>query len=48
MEPLLGLEVTDQADRQLGVSEVIRTTQALDDYADFIPLCLEWLENELK
>jgi aminoglycoside phosphotransferase (APT) family kinase protein len=41
----LGLEVTDEAERQLGVSEVIRTIGALADYADFIPLCLEWLEN---
>ncbi|MNC33739.1 Phosphotransferase enzyme family protein [compost metagenome] len=41
----LGLEYTDEAEQQLGVSEAIRTMGALDEYAAFIPLCLEWLEQ---
>jgi aminoglycoside phosphotransferase (APT) family kinase protein len=39
----LGLEGPDEAERELGTSQVLPTLQALNDYADFIPLCLQWL-----
>ncbi|WP_282935909.1 aminoglycoside phosphotransferase family protein [Paenibacillus sp. RC67] len=39
----LGLECTDETEQELGASEVFKTIQALNDYADVIPQCLEWL-----
>ncbi len=39
----LGLESSDDAERELGTREVIRTINALQNYADFIPQCLLWL-----
>ncbi|MEK4261242.1 phosphotransferase [Paenibacillus sp. FSL E2-0274] len=39
----LGLESSDDAERELGTCEVIRTINALQNYADFIPQCLLWL-----
>lgn len=39
----LRLESTDDSEQQLGTSEVIKTIQLLNDYADFIPLCMEWI-----
>lgn len=41
----LGLESTDAEEQALGTSQVIPTIQAIADYADFIPVCLEWLEE---
>jgi aminoglycoside phosphotransferase (APT) family kinase protein len=41
----LGLECTDEAEQQLGMSEAIRTMGALDEFAAFIPQCLAWLEQ---
>ncbi|MEC0092083.1 aminoglycoside phosphotransferase family protein [Paenibacillus macquariensis] len=41
----LRLECTDDAEQELGTSEVIRTIRALNDYADFIPLCSDWLSE---
>ncbi|MBY3618332.1 phosphotransferase [Acinetobacter sp. CUI P1] len=38
----LGLESTDDAERDLGTLEVIRSIRGLNDYADFIPKCIEW------
>lgn len=43
----LRLECTDDTDQALGTSEVIRTIQALNDYADFIPVCTEWITEIL-
>ncbi|WNS46305.1 aminoglycoside phosphotransferase family protein [Paenibacillus sp. MMS20-IR301] len=39
----LGLEGPDEAERELGTSQVLPTLQALNEYAGFIPVCLEWL-----
>ncbi|WP_157889924.1 aminoglycoside phosphotransferase family protein [Paenibacillus sp. DMB5] len=39
----LGDECADKAEQELGASQVIGTLELLDDYAAFIPLCLEWL-----
>jgi hypothetical protein len=41
----LGLEGPDAAERGLGTSQVLHTLQALNDYAGFIPVCLEWLAD---
>lgn len=41
----LGLEGPDEAERELGTSQVLPTLQALKDYDAFIPLCLQWLTN---
>ncbi|AIQ28783.1 hypothetical protein P40081_11805 [Paenibacillus sp. FSL P4-0081] len=41
----LGLEGPDEAERELGTSQVLPTLQALKDYEAFIPLCLQWLTN---
>lgn len=41
----LGLEGADQAEQELGTSQVLPTLQALNDYAGFIPECLQWLEE---
>ncbi|WP_340004020.1 aminoglycoside phosphotransferase family protein [Paenibacillus sp. FSL K6-0276] len=41
----LGLESTDDTERELGTREVIRTITAINDYADFIPKCLLWLSD---
>jgi aminoglycoside phosphotransferase (APT) family kinase protein len=38
----LGLESTDAAERELGTLEVTRTIIGLNNYADFIPICIEW------
>lgn len=43
----LRLECTDDTDQALGTSEVMRTIQALNEYADFIPVCIEWI-GEVK
>ncbi|WP_342565398.1 aminoglycoside phosphotransferase family protein [Paenibacillus sp. FSL R7-0345] len=39
----LGEECTDEAEQQLGTSQVISTITALEEYAAFLPLCMEWL-----
>lgn len=39
----LRLESTDDSEQQLGINEVTKTIQLLNDYADFIPLCMEWI-----
>lgn len=39
----LGLEGPDEGERELGTSQVLHTLQALNDYDEFIPLCMEWL-----
>lgn len=41
----LGLEGPDISERELGTSQVLPTLQALNDYAGFIPVCLQWLED---
>lgn len=41
----LRLECTDDTEQELGTSEVIKTIQAINDYANFIPLCTEWLSE---
>lgn len=41
----LRIECADEAEQELGTSEVIKTLQAINDYADFIPVCLEWLSE---
>jgi thiamine kinase-like enzyme len=41
----LGLESADDKEQELGTSEVIRTIKGLNDYADFIPQCMEWLSE---
>jgi Ser/Thr protein kinase RdoA (MazF antagonist) len=41
----LGVESTDAAEQELGTSQVIPTIQAIADYADFIPVCIDWLEE---
>ncbi|WP_438350628.1 phosphotransferase [Paenibacillus sp. FA6] len=39
----LRLECTDDTEQELGTSEVIKTIQAIHNYANFIPVCIEWL-----
>ncbi|AIQ46316.1 hypothetical protein R70723_10840 [Paenibacillus sp. FSL R7-0273] len=39
----LGVECSDEAEQQLGAEQVTGTLESLNDYAEFIPLCLEWL-----
>ncbi|MEK5451082.1 hypothetical protein [Paenibacillus sp. FSL R7-0331] len=39
----LGVECTDEAEQQLGADQVIGTIESLNDYAAFIPVCMEWL-----
>lgn len=41
----LRIECADDAEQELGTSEVIKTIQAINEYADFIPVCLEWLSE---
>lgn len=41
----LGLECTDDTEQELGTSEVFKTIQALNDYADFIPVGMEWISE---
>ncbi|WP_339320022.1 aminoglycoside phosphotransferase family protein [Paenibacillus sp. FSL R10-2734] len=41
----LGQESADDAERELGTLEVISTITALNDYDDFIPMCLLWLSD---
>lgn len=43
MRRSLGLESTDDSEQQLGTREVIKTIQTLNDYADIIPQCIEWI-----
>ncbi|OMD37212.1 aminoglycoside phosphotransferase family protein [Paenibacillus odorifer] len=38
----LGIESTDDTERELGTLEVTRSILGLKDYADFIPECIEW------
>jgi len=41
----LRLECTDDTEQELGTIEVLKTIQAITDYANFIPLCTEWLSE---
>ncbi|MFC6652034.1 hypothetical protein [Paenibacillus rhizoplanae] len=41
----LGLEGPDISEREIGTSQVLPTLQALNDYAGFIPVCLQWIED---
>lgn len=41
----LGIESTDDTERELGMLEVINTITALNNYDDFIPKCLLWLSD---
>lgn len=41
----LGLEGPDISERELGTSQVLPTLQALNGYAGFIPVCLQWIED---
>lgn len=42
----LGLESTDDAERELGTREVINIITALNDYDHFIPQCIEWCNQD--
>lgn len=42
----LGLESTDNTERELGTLEVISTINALKDYENFIPKCIEWCNQD--
>ncbi|MBP1992233.1 aminoglycoside phosphotransferase family protein [Paenibacillus eucommiae] len=44
----LKLECTDDTEQKLGTSEAIKTLQAIHDYADFIPVGIEWLSDGLS
>lgn len=43
----LGLESADNTERELGTREVIGTITAINDYAEFIPQCIELLKENL-